>query len=76
MSGAKQKALGSGNQTLQYFGPCPGGSAHKYEFTLFAVDVATLPGVSQSSNVAAVETVLNAHKLATVKLAGNSSAHT
>ncbi|MBD0315020.1 MAG: hypothetical protein ICV86_19955, partial [Microcoleus sp. T3-bin5] len=51
--GAKQKAMSSGNKSLQYFGPCPGGSTHRYEFTLYALDVATLPGVSASSTPAA-----------------------
>ncbi|HEU4422898.1 MAG TPA: YbhB/YbcL family Raf kinase inhibitor-like protein, partial [Pilimelia sp.] len=76
ISGAKQKAFGSGNKTLQYFGPCPGGSTHKYEFTLYAVDTATLPGVNSGSSVAAVETAILAHDLASTKLAGNSNAST
>jgi Raf kinase inhibitor-like YbhB/YbcL family protein len=74
VAGAKQKALGSGNQTLQYFGPCPGGSTHKYEFTLYAINKATLPGLSQSSTVAQVETAAQANDLANTKLAGNSNA--
>jgi Raf kinase inhibitor-like YbhB/YbcL family protein len=74
VAGAKQKALGSGNQTLQYFGPCPGGTNHKYEFTLYAINKATLPGLSQSSTVAQVETAAAANDLANVKLAGNSAA--
>ncbi|MER6950601.1 YbhB/YbcL family Raf kinase inhibitor-like protein [Nonomuraea sp. NPDC000554] len=75
-SPAKQKAMSSGNKALQYFGPCPGGSTHKYEFTLYALDTATLPGVTSSSTVAAVETAIQAHDLAGVKLAGNSNAST
>ncbi|MGV9309756.1 YbhB/YbcL family Raf kinase inhibitor-like protein [Nonomuraea sp. NPDC003727] len=73
---ARQKAMSSGNKALQYFGPCPGGSTHKYEFTLYALDTATLPGVTQSSSVAAVETAILAHDLAATKLAGNSNAAT
>ncbi|MEZ0074313.1 YbhB/YbcL family Raf kinase inhibitor-like protein [Planotetraspora sp. GP83] len=73
-SPAKQKAMSTGNKSLQYFGPCPGGSSHKYEFTLYALDTATLPGVTSSSSVAAIETAIQAHDLASVKLAGNSSA--
>jgi len=75
-SPAKQKALGSGNQTLQFFGPCPGGSNHKYVFTLYALNVATLPGLSQSSTVAQVETAAKANSIASVTLSGNSAAHT
>jgi Raf kinase inhibitor-like YbhB/YbcL family protein len=73
-SPAKQKAMSSGDKALQYFGPCPGGTSHKYEFTLYALDTATLPGVSSASTVAQVETALLAHDLASVKLAGNSAA--
>ncbi|WP_412539382.1 YbhB/YbcL family Raf kinase inhibitor-like protein [Longispora sp. K20-0274] len=73
---AKQKGMSTGNKALQFFGPCPGSSTHKYEFTLYALDVATLPGVTSSSTVAAVETAILAHDLASTKLAGNSAAHT
>jgi Raf kinase inhibitor-like YbhB/YbcL family protein len=76
VSGAKQKAMGSGNTSLMFFGPCPGGSTHKYEFRLYAIDTATLPGVSSSSTVAAVETAILAHDLALFTLSGNSAAHT
>ncbi|MDP9862924.1 MULTISPECIES: YbhB/YbcL family Raf kinase inhibitor-like protein [Streptosporangium] len=74
--GAKQKAMSSGNKALQYFGPCPGGSTHKYEFTLYAVNTATLPGVSSGSSVAAVETAILANDLAAATLAGTSNAGT
>ncbi|MFI6396283.1 YbhB/YbcL family Raf kinase inhibitor-like protein [Nonomuraea sp. NPDC050540] len=73
---AKQKAMSSGNKSLQYFGPCPGGSTHTYEFTLYALDTATLPGVTSGSSVAAVETAILARDLASTKLAGNSNAST
>ncbi len=76
VTGAKQKALGSGNQTLQYFGPCPGGSSHKYVFTLYALNVATLPGLSSGSTVAQVESAAQANDLANTTLSGNSAAHT
>ncbi len=29
-----------------YFGPCPSGQTHTYVFEVYALDVATLPGVS------------------------------
>jgi len=74
--GAKQKAMGSGNTSLMYFGPCPGGSTHQYEFRLYAIDTATLPGVSSSSSMATVETAILAHDLALFTLTGNSAAHT
>jgi phosphatidylethanolamine-binding protein (PEBP) family uncharacterized protein len=68
--------MGSGNKALQYFGPCPGGSTHKYEFTLYALSTATLPGVTSSSTVAQIETAILANDLASTKLAGNSNAAT
>jgi Raf kinase inhibitor-like YbhB/YbcL family protein len=71
---AKQKALGGTSTNTMYFGPCPGGSSHRYEFTLYAVDTATLPGVGAGSTVAQVETAILAHDLASVKLVGNSAA--
>ena len=74
--GAKQKAMGTGSKSLQYFGPCPGGTNHLYEFRLYALNVATLPGVDSTSSVATVETAILANDLATTKLAGNSAAHT
>ena len=39
------------NATFGYLGPCPGGNVHSYEFDLYAVDAATLPGVTTSSSV-------------------------
>ena len=74
VAGAHQKALGKNNQTLQYFGPCPGGSTHKYVFTLYALKVAKLPGLTAKSTVAQVETAAKANALATVTLSGNSKA--
>ena len=76
VSGAHQKGMGGSSTSQQFFGPCPGGSAHKYEFTLYALNVTTLPGLSSSSTVAQVETAAQANDIANVKLAGNSSAHT
>jgi Raf kinase inhibitor-like YbhB/YbcL family protein len=74
VSGAHQRALGSGTQTTQYFGPCPGGSTHKYVFTLYALNVATLPGLTSSSTVAQVEAAAQAHDIANTTLSGNSAA--
>ncbi len=76
VSGAHQKAMGSGNTSLMYFGPCPGGSTHRYELRLYAIDTPTLPGVSSSSSVATVETAILGHDLALFTLVGNSAAHT
>jgi glucose/arabinose dehydrogenase/phosphatidylethanolamine-binding protein (PEBP) family uncharacterized protein len=62
---AKQKAFTTGANTLQYFGPCPGGSTNPYTFTLYAQNVATIPGVTSSSTVATIETAIKANSQAT-----------
>jgi len=60
-AGAKQKA-GSG---MGYLGPCPPSNAtHNYKFTLYALDVATLPGVMTSSTTAALTTAIEMHDIA------------
>ena len=46
--------------TPGYAGPCP-GATHTYRFTLYAIDVATLPGLTAGSSLAAVETAFMAH---------------
>jgi Raf kinase inhibitor-like YbhB/YbcL family protein len=71
--GAKQKAMGAASVNQQFFGPCP-RSQHTYEFTLYAINVDTLPGLSQSSTVAQVETAAKANDIASTKLSGTSSA--
>ncbi len=69
-AGAKQKAF-SGNG---YMGPCPSGMMHTYTFTLYALDVATLPGVTGSSATMALVTAIQAHDLASATLSGTSNA--
>ena len=71
---AKQRAMGSGDKSLQYFGPCPGGSDHLYQFKLYALDVETLPGVTSSSSVSQVEAAILKHDIASTTLSGNSDA--
>ncbi len=68
--GAKQKSFSG----PAYTGPCPGGATHTYVFTLYALDVATLPGVTTSSSVMAVDTAAQAHKVASATLSGMSDA--
>jgi len=55
--------------TFGYAGPCP-STEHVYEFVLYALDVATLPGVSQTVALADAETAIKAHSLGTKKLTG------
>ncbi|MEU5644309.1 PQQ-dependent sugar dehydrogenase [Streptomyces milbemycinicus] len=74
--GAKQKAMGSGANAQQYFGPCPGGSTHPYTFTLYAVNSSTVPGINSGSSMAEIETAIKNASTANVKLRGNSNAGT
>jgi Raf kinase inhibitor-like YbhB/YbcL family protein len=64
-AGAKQ-AAGSG---MGYLGPCPPMSmTHTYEFTLYALDVATLPGVTTSTTTANLVTAIQMHDIANAVL--------
>jgi Raf kinase inhibitor-like YbhB/YbcL family protein len=71
--GAKQ-ALSYDGTTNGYLGPCPGGSVHTYEWTVYAMDVATLPGVNTTSKRADVRAAVIAHNVASAKLSGTSNA--
>jgi Raf kinase inhibitor-like YbhB/YbcL family protein len=73
-SPAKQRSFGTGTKTYQFFGPCPGGSSHLYQFKLYSLNVATLPGVTSSSTVAQIETAILANDVSSAILNGNSSA--
>lgn len=55
--------------TFGYAGPCP-GSAHTYEFTVYAIDVANLAELDQNSSLVEVQTVLDQHALASATLSG------
>ncbi len=57
------------NTTYGYLGPCP-PSIHTYTWTIYAVDVAALPGVTTGSTRAQVVTALAGHTLATATLTG------
>ncbi|MEW2082075.1 PQQ-dependent sugar dehydrogenase [Streptomyces sp. NPDC005283] len=74
--GAKQKAMGSGANAQQFFGPCPGGSTHPYIFTLYAVNAATVPALTSGSTMAQIETAIKNASTANVKLRGSSNAGT
>jgi len=73
-AGAKQ--VRDYNNMPGYAGPCPGSTAHTYEFMLYAVDVATLPGVMTTQKGAALVTALQAHDLATTTLTGKATSFT
>jgi hypothetical protein len=61
------------NNMPGYAGPCPGAMVHTYEFMLYAVDVAALPGIATTQKGAALVTALQAHDLGTTTLTGKAS---
>ena len=63
-AGAKQSSGG-------YKGPCP-PNTHNYVFTLYALDVATVPGVMGSTPTADLVTAFQMHDLASATLAAPS----
>jgi hypothetical protein len=71
-AGAKQLAAYDG--TPGYAGPCPSGILHTYEFSIRAIDVAALPGVTTSSMRPIVEPIITMHTLARGVLTGQSNA--
>jgi Raf kinase inhibitor-like YbhB/YbcL family protein len=57
------------NNTRGYLGPCP-PNEHTYEFALYAIDVAQLPGVTMATTRAQIVPIIQAHDLATATLTG------
>jgi phosphatidylethanolamine-binding protein (PEBP) family uncharacterized protein len=74
--GAKQKAMGSGANSQKFFGPCPGGSTNPYTFTLYALNTATVPGITSSSTMAQIETAIKNASTGNTVLRGRSNART
>jgi len=72
-AGAKQ-ALSYDGTTYGYLGPCPGGNVHTYQFSIYALDVATLPNVTPMTARATVATAVRAHQIASATLQGTSNA--
>jgi Raf kinase inhibitor-like YbhB/YbcL family protein len=56
-------------QVTGYLGPCP-PAMHTYRFTLYALDVATLPGATVATPRAALQTSILEHDLASATLTG------
>ncbi|HXU82047.1 MAG TPA: YbhB/YbcL family Raf kinase inhibitor-like protein [Polyangia bacterium] len=71
--GSKQaKPNLDGSTWYGYTGPCPATSSH-YEYIVYALKVATLPGVTPESSTGAVNTAINANKLASAQLSGTAA---
>jgi Raf kinase inhibitor-like YbhB/YbcL family protein len=68
VAGAHQTRNFSGN-AFGYAGPCP-PSTHTYEFKLYAIDVATLPGADMNTTRAQAKLIIEMHDLATTALTG------
>jgi Raf kinase inhibitor-like YbhB/YbcL family protein len=60
---------GYNNTTFGYLGPCP-NATHTYEFALYALPVATLPGATNATTRAAAVTAITANDLAVARLTG------
>jgi phosphatidylethanolamine-binding protein (PEBP) family uncharacterized protein len=73
-AGAKQvKPNIDGATWYGYTGPCPGGANQSYTFFVYALDVATLPGVTPESTSVAADAAVKAHQLAVAHLTGMAS---
>jgi Raf kinase inhibitor-like YbhB/YbcL family protein len=62
-----QQARGYDGQTYGYLGPCP-GTVHHYQFKLYALDAAGLPGITTESSLEEVQAAATSHALATATL--------
>ena len=72
-AGSKQVRAYDG-VTYGYMGPCPSGVLHNYEFSVHAIDVAMLPGVTTTSMRPVVDPVIAMHTVAIGLLNGQSNA--
>jgi hypothetical protein len=56
--------------TYGYRGPCSPSTVNTYEFTLYALDVATVPGLDMNSSRAEAVTAILEHDIASTTLSG------
>ncbi|MFN0249184.1 MAG: YbhB/YbcL family Raf kinase inhibitor-like protein [Kofleriaceae bacterium] len=66
--GAHQ-TLGYNNATRGYLGPCP-NVMHTYEFAVYALPTASLPGATMSTTLASASTMIKANNLGVATLTG------
>jgi Raf kinase inhibitor-like YbhB/YbcL family protein len=62
----------NGTRQIGYTGPCPPSGTHRYFFTLYAVDVASL-GLNDGATRADVDKALQSHTIAQTQLMGKYS---
>jgi Raf kinase inhibitor-like YbhB/YbcL family protein len=72
-AGARQASF-NGNTSHGFTGPCPNGSLHTYQFTVYAVSAATLSTLSTTSTTTAARTAILASSLGMGTLTGTSNA--
>jgi phosphatidylethanolamine-binding protein (PEBP) family uncharacterized protein len=74
-AGAKQASFG-GNSNHGYQGSCPSGQTHTYQFVVYALNVATVPNLTMTSNQTAARDaiVMPSRVLASGALTGTSNA--
>ena len=69
-AGAKQTSF----MGKKYAGPCPSGQRHNYQFTLYALDTATISALTQNSDQNAASTQMTMHMVKSTTLLGWSDA--
>lgn len=67
--GTTKQVLSYDNNTYGYLGPCP-LSVHTYEWVVYAIAPATLPGVTTGSTRTQVETAVLANQIGSASLTG------
>jgi Raf kinase inhibitor-like YbhB/YbcL family protein len=73
-AGSKQvKPNVDGSTWYGYSGPCPGGANQSYTYFIYALDVATLPGITPESTIVEGDAAVKEHQLAVATLTGTAS---
>ena len=64
-------AEGATDETPGYFGPCPPGPDHRYEFTVYALDAPL--GLEEGADFVSVKNAIDEHELAEASISGMRS---